>query len=1054
MAKSPDLAALESTHAAEEQAESRRSLLDAPRPQRTSLPVGGVVPESDRWLGRLYEGERIVREKKPGVFDHLHSAGPHFVSVDESPLSVLDGMSQTATVPGGFAMDSVVRSYVEGGFADTPLRAADTSLGDDPAALAFAETLTSLVPGVPHVTFTNSGAEACEKAFALCLANRRDAKQTKLLAFEGSFHGRTLLSLHASFNPTKRVPFEIPGHEVTFAPFPTWLSPQDGEPTEPEGWRAAAAGSTLGAIDAGDDALLASELVSLAAVGEALATGEYFAVAIEPMQSEGGDRYATARYFRALRLLTRHHGVPLILDEVQTGFGLGGTFVWHSRFELIDAEGRPDHPDCVTFAKRAQVGAVMSCFEDPEPTAAHSASLVRGRLHAQAMANDADAARVESTVKTLLAEVAERFDFIADPRNTGYAVAFELPTTAHLMAYLGQRFWRGCIVFGAGSRTVRYRLNRSYDAAAIEEVFRSVHASLAWLEAHPDEKPPAWQDAAPPAAPAQDELEHRVREVSANEANALTPQVVALEARVYEPERRDPPEKLRRAFTNMEGVAVIAEAKVDGEWRVVGSSLGVPLEEVEAVDGVDRDPMLGRGNTLYSLATTVDPDYRGHGLGKALKRAQLKAAAARRDEAGASRYRHVCGRNRLGETDAMMHVNRAFGAYEVFSLEGQYGGEGRALYYRMPLGPFQVDVPEVDSEEVPAIDLASGLSAPFENPPPSLLAAYDAGDLYGPTVDKITICNYVTPAIVRAVEYVSALTPSHPHLYLTSSRDETFDKAFRVLKYHREAATVALGFEGAYHGHTTAAARSMSDPAVHSQGPGYFQSFRRVAHPAEVGVEACIAALRAAIDEAGAPENVAGLFLEPIQERTGRVLPEAIWPALEALREELRVPVVCSETASACYRSGDGPFYSSALDFVPDLISWWGGAQIGFIHTSPALWVAKPLTMVSTWDGDELSLIRVHHQLRAARLLDLGVAASAFEAALATFATGKLESLGAGLYRVVDAGQGAAALAVGLAERGFSVRTFPNGCVAFVPPLDLSLDGYASLGDALAEVLP
>ena len=36
------------------------------------------------------------------------------------------------------------------------------------------------------------------------------------------------------------------------------------------------------------------------------------------------DRYASQRFFRALRLLTRHHNVPLIMDEVQTGFGLGG----------------------------------------------------------------------------------------------------------------------------------------------------------------------------------------------------------------------------------------------------------------------------------------------------------------------------------------------------------------------------------------------------------------------------------------------------------------------------------------------------------------------------------------------------------------------------------------------------------------------------------------------------------------------------------------------------------------------------------------------------------
>ena len=62
------------------------------------------------------------------------------------------------------------------------------------------------------------------------------------------------------------------------------------------------------------------------------------------------------------------------MDEVQTGFGLGGTFLWHHRFGLVDKNGAPDVPDCVVFAKRAQVGVCMSRFEDPEPTNAFAGS--------------------------------------------------------------------------------------------------------------------------------------------------------------------------------------------------------------------------------------------------------------------------------------------------------------------------------------------------------------------------------------------------------------------------------------------------------------------------------------------------------------------------------------------------------------------------------------------------------------------------------------------------------------------------------------------------------
>ena len=158
---------------------------------------------------------------------------------------------------------------------------------------------------------------------------------------------------------------------------------------------------------------------------------------------------------------------------------------------------------------------------------------------------------------------------------------------------------------------------------------------------------------------------------------------------------------------------------------------------------------------------------------------------------------------------------------------------------------------------------------------------------------------------------MQALMPAHPHLYLTSSRDEATDKSLRILRYHRPAAQVPIALEGGYLGHTTAAARSLSDPAVHVQGAPWFD-WPRVPHPAVAGVEGTLAGIRAAVAAAGGPDAVLGLYLEPMQERTGRVVPEAFWPALAALRDELGLPVVSLETATAAYRSGRGPFAGSA----------------------------------------------------------------------------------------------------------------------------------------------
>ena len=148
----------------------------------------------------------MAQEKKPGLFDHLRSVGPWMVSIDDEPMSVLDGMSQTATLTNGFSPDKVVDAYMAGRFGDTPLIARDTSGYDSKVVDQYARQLSARVPGLDHVAFTNSGAEANEKAFALCRSASRYPHAKKVLAFKGSFHGRTLLALQSTWNPVKRAP--------------------------------------------------------------------------------------------------------------------------------------------------------------------------------------------------------------------------------------------------------------------------------------------------------------------------------------------------------------------------------------------------------------------------------------------------------------------------------------------------------------------------------------------------------------------------------------------------------------------------------------------------------------------------------------------------------------------------------------------------------------------------------------------------------------------------------------------------------------------------------
>ena len=155
-----------------------------------------------------------------------------------------------------------------------------------PAQVALAERLAQIVtanaPGTPaRVFFANSGAEANEAAFKLT----RRTGRVKIVAMEGSFHGRTMGALALTHHAAYREPFEpLPG-VVEFVPY-------------------------------GDEAALA------AAVDETVA-----AALIEPIQGENGVVEPPDGYLAAARRITDRTGTLLWLDEVQTGMGRCGDWL-------------------------------------------------------------------------------------------------------------------------------------------------------------------------------------------------------------------------------------------------------------------------------------------------------------------------------------------------------------------------------------------------------------------------------------------------------------------------------------------------------------------------------------------------------------------------------------------------------------------------------------------------------------------------------------------------------------------------------------------------------
>jgi predicted acetylornithine/succinylornithine family transaminase len=151
------------------------------------------------------------------------------------------------------------------------------------------------------VFLCNSGTEGVESAIKFARKIGRSEGRTELVAFEHSFHGRTLGALSLTWTAKYREPFEplVPG--VRFAPF--------------------------------NDLAKAREVISEKTAG----------VFVEPVQGEGGIRAASPEFLQGLSALCRERGTLLIADEIQCGLGRTGRLFAHQHAGIT--------PDILILAK-------------------------------------------------------------------------------------------------------------------------------------------------------------------------------------------------------------------------------------------------------------------------------------------------------------------------------------------------------------------------------------------------------------------------------------------------------------------------------------------------------------------------------------------------------------------------------------------------------------------------------------------------------------------------------------------------------------------------------
>ncbi len=184
------------------------------------------------------------------------------------------------------------------------------------SSVRLAEKLNQLAPGASRKKsiFVTTGAEAVENAVKIARAH---TGRRGVIAFNGAFHGRTMLAMGLTG--------KITPYKNLFGPFPAELY----HALFPIAYHEVTVADSLKAID------------NLFKVD--IAPTDVAAIIVEPIQGEGGFYPAPVEFLQALRALCDEHGIVLIADEIQTGFARTG--------KLFCCEYAEIEPDLITLAK-------------------------------------------------------------------------------------------------------------------------------------------------------------------------------------------------------------------------------------------------------------------------------------------------------------------------------------------------------------------------------------------------------------------------------------------------------------------------------------------------------------------------------------------------------------------------------------------------------------------------------------------------------------------------------------------------------------------------------
>jgi len=396
---------------------------------RTAIPG----PRSQAILERK---QRVIANAKSIALPVVAQEGRGATLTDVDGNTFIDFTGGVGCLNTGHAHPRVVDAATEqlARFAHT-----DFTVVPYESYVELAERLLAWAPfrGPAKAAFFNAGTEAVENAVKFA---RLYTKRPAVIAFEGAFHGRTLLSMTLTSRPH---PYKVGmgplAPEVYRAPFPSdYRGP--------------------------DTATALAELRQMFSTH--VAAEQVAAIIVEPVQGEAGFLAAPQAFLEGLRAICDEHGICLIADEVQTGFARTG--------KLLAIEHYGIEPDLITLAKSIAGGLPLSAVLGKRAIldAAHDGA-VGGTYVGNPVAQAAALAVLDVIEEENLTERAvqigeamrahmllwqERFAAIGDVRGLGAMLAIELvedrvtkqPAPELAQAVIEAAMQRGLLLLKAG----------------------------------------------------------------------------------------------------------------------------------------------------------------------------------------------------------------------------------------------------------------------------------------------------------------------------------------------------------------------------------------------------------------------------------------------------------------------------------------------------------------------------------------------------------------------------------------------------------------------------